>query len=79
MTPRWMAKALCQHFPTLPWIAEPQDRSARADAAMAVVCVACPVLAKCQQYADRPDVTSGFWAGADRTPTSAESDETGAA
>ena len=67
MIPAWMPDSLCQHFATLPWIAEPRDRSPAVEAAMRVVCLACPVRVACNEYAARPAITGGFWAGLDRT------------
>jgi hypothetical protein len=66
--PRWMRRALCVQFPTMPWVAEPHARSVAAERAMAVVCTACPVQVECASYAGSQRVTSGFWAGVDRTP-----------
>lgn len=79
MIPAWMRDALCRHFPTLLWIAEPGDRTEAAERAMSVVCRACPVSAKCQAYADRRAVTGGYWAGADRTVHPLDVDEDGVA
>lgn len=77
MSSDWMADAFCAHFPSLPWISEPEDRSPAAESAMAVVCLSCPVLAECRAYAGSPGITSGFWAGEDRTPV--DRDQSGAA
>lgn len=74
----WMDDAFCQHFPSLPWISEPEDRTAACEQAMAVVCSACPVFIECLTYAQDGEVTSGFWAGHDRTPDASE-DRSGAA
>lgn len=74
-----MREALCQHFPTLPWIAEPGDRSEAAERAMNVVCRTCPVHANCQAYAVRREITGGYWAGADRTVQRLDVDEDGVA
>ena len=79
MSASWRSAALCRHFPDLSWIVEPTDRTPSAEAAMAVVCLSCPVQVQCEMYADRWNVTSGFWAGKDRTPVSGARDETGAA
>ena len=64
----WRAGALCRAFPGLPWIVEPHDRSGAATRALEAVCAACPVLPDCGEYVDSRQITSGFWAGRDRTP-----------
>lgn len=79
MIPHWMLEALCQRFPALPWIAEPGDRSAAGEQAMNAVCGACPVRRECESYADRRSVTSGYWAGTDRSVDPLDLDEDGAA
>jgi hypothetical protein len=66
--PEWMERALCSAFPTMPWVLEPQERSVAAERAMGAVCVACPVNAQCSAYVESREVSSGFWAGCDRTP-----------
>ena len=68
MASTWRDAALCQRYPDLPWVWDP-DRVTTVDTAcMGVVCAACPVVFECGDYADCEDVTSGFWAGRDRTP-----------
>lgn len=67
MIPDWMHDSLCQHFSTPPWLADPGNRSHTVEVAMGVVCLACPVRAACDQYAVHPTITSGFWAGRDRS------------
>ena len=64
----WRARALCALFPDLPWIAEPDERDVASVRAMEAVCDACPVHRDCGAFADRYEVTAGFWAGKDRTP-----------
>jgi hypothetical protein len=64
----WMQDAACTTEPELPWISEPEDVRLGEEAAMAVVCEACPVRAACDRYADLADITGGFWAGHHRTP-----------
>ena len=61
--PPWMARALCSAFPTMPWVLEPQECSVAAERAMGAVCDA-----RCAAYVEAREVSSGFWAGCDRTP-----------
>lgn len=64
----WRDAALCRLFDNLPWI-EDADRVTPADTAcMGTVCAACPVVFECGDFAACEGVTSGFWAGRDRTP-----------
>lgn len=79
MSGNWRASALCALFPELPWIAEPQDRSEAAEAALRSVCGGCPVRLECTSYVERAGIVSGFWAGQDRTPASDVSRSGGAA
>ncbi len=65
-----MQQSVCATFPTMPWVVEPEQRSVGAERAMGVVCVACPVSQECAEYVERLAICSGFWAGADRTPSS---------
>jgi len=68
MRTTWRDAALCQTYPDLPWILDP-DRVTPVEVGwMEVVCAACPVSFECGDYADATGVTSGFWAGRDRTP-----------
>lgn len=66
--PAWMDRALCASFHSMPWIGEPEDRSTATTRAMAAVCSACPVEDECARYVEAGLITSGFWAGRDRTP-----------
>lgn len=75
----WPANSLCQHFPSLPWIAEPEDQLVSAVRAMTVVCLACPVTEQCARYVVEAEIVSGFWAGRDRTPTSVDRSHGGVA
>ena len=68
MTTTWREDALCQRFPDLPWIQDPPRATSVEIVCMEVVCAACPVVFECGDYADCEGVTSGFWAGRDRTP-----------
>ena len=77
--PAWMRRALCAAFPTLPWIAEPQQTSSKALEAMGLVCGICPVQVECRAFVEHTSVTSGFWAGADRSEPGRPVDEDGAA
>lgn len=67
--PTWMGRALCSSFPSLPWVVEPQDRSAATERTMGAVCVSCPVSRQCAAYVESREISSGFWAGVDRTPS----------
>ena len=71
--PTWMTRALCAVFPTLPWLAEPEDRSAAAERSLRTVCSLCPVASDCAAYVGRRHITSGYWASADRTPNEPQS------
>lgn len=62
----WRASALCRFFPGLPWIEEPERRTAIETCAMEAVCARCPVAVVCASYADRYGLSSGFWAGQER-------------
>lgn len=73
----WISRALCAHFSSLPWIAEPDQRGPAAERSMRLVCDICPALDECRTYVHTHMVTSGFWAGEDRTPV--ESDSAGGA
>jgi hypothetical protein len=64
----WQDDALCVNFPGMPWLAEPWDRAVTAERAMGAVCVACPVADSCAQFVAERGISSGFWAGMDRTP-----------
>lgn len=79
MSAPWQLDALCALFPDLPWLAEPEDRSRAAIAAMSTICAACPVRRSCEAYVDRANIVGGFWAGEDRTPLSNLSSSDGAA
>lgn len=79
MVPVWMSQALCDAFPTLPWIAEPQDCSTAASASMQLVCGLCPVRPDCIEYVDAQHIVSGFWAGEHRTEPAASMRSDGAA
>ncbi len=68
MAERWREQAWCATVPGLPWIAEPEDVSEAAGVAMAAVCAGCPVVFECADFVACEGVTSGFWAGTDRTP-----------
>lgn len=70
MATSWRDAALCQTYPDLPWILDPEDVTPVEVGCMEVVCAGCPVVFECGDYADCEGVTSGFWAGRDRTPTS---------
>ena len=65
----WMDRAACKSRPDLGWLAEPEDVGFGEEATMAVVCQRCPVLGRCGDYAERTEVTGGFWAGHHRTPS----------
>jgi hypothetical protein len=65
----WQDRGLCVSFPGMPWLAEPWDRAVTAERAMGVVCVACPVSRECAQFVAEHGISSGFWAGVDRTPS----------
>ena len=71
MTESWKPAGLCRTYPDLPWIADPRRVTPVDIARMEVVCAACPVVLECGDYADCEGITSGFWAGRDRTPATA--------
>ena len=77
--PVWMSQALCGAFPTLPWIADPQDCSTAARASMQLVCGLCPVRAHCAEYVASEHIVSGFWAGEHRSDPAASARSDGAA
>lgn len=63
---RWTGHGACLDAPGLPWV---DDAPSPVDvAAMAAVCVSCPVRLACASYAISAGVTAGFWAGQDRDP-----------
>ena len=67
----WMRHAACLRSPGLPWTldtAEVEMLPAVLVDLMRETCKACPVREACAAYADREDVTGGWWAGADRDP-----------
>lgn len=70
MNESWRLRALCRSFrySDLPWIAEPEDMSIGAVITMELVCAACPVRAACEAFVESHEITSGFYAGKDRTP-----------
>lgn len=68
MAVSWRAQAWCRLVPELPWIAEPEVVNDAELAAMSGVCAGCPVVFECMDYVACEGITSGFWAGADRTP-----------
>lgn len=68
MSIEWRDQALCLRFADLPWITDPQHRSISAVRAMEGVCGACPVILDCDDFARSHRITSGFYAGKDRTP-----------
>ena len=68
----WMTDAACVDRPSLPWLADhPSDVEKRA---MALVCGVCPVRPECADYVRAAEITAGFWAGRNRTRTSAGGD-----
>jgi hypothetical protein len=70
MTTTWRDAALCQTYPDLPWILDPEWVTPVEVGCMEVICAVCPVVFECGDFADCEGVTSGFWAGRDRTPAS---------
>ncbi len=72
MNPEWRLDALCLVFHDLPWIEEPDTRTANDEAAMAQVCAACPVASSCEAYVDEHAIRVGFWAGRAREPVTAD-------
>jgi hypothetical protein len=79
MSQDWRKAALCRHFPDLPWIAEPRDRSLAAEILLCRVCAACPVRTECWAYVELSGIVSGFWAGSDRAHAYEVSETGGAA
>jgi hypothetical protein len=67
----WRDLAWCRLVPGLPWIAESEDVPEAAAVAMAAVCARCPVVYECMESVGCEGITSGFWAGEDRTPRDA--------
>ncbi len=68
----WMTDAACIDRLALPWLEDhPSDAEKRA---MALACGVCPVRPECAEYVRAADVTAGFWAGRNRTRTSAGGD-----
>jgi hypothetical protein len=59
----WMADALCYEAAELPWIAEPEGVSPRAETAMRALCRGCPVLIECLSFVHFAHVNAGFWSG----------------
>lgn len=74
MTTTWREQALCRSQPSLPWISDPDRVTLVETSFMEVVCAACPVVFECGDYADCEGITSGFWAGRDRTPAATSLD-----
>ena len=63
----WMQDAACRWMPDLPWIAERGEGPVVLRDLMAQLCGACRVREACARFVIEGDVTSGFWAGRDRT------------
>ncbi len=59
----WMRDGACVRRADLPWTADGHQLRAAERLAMAAVCSACPVLARCDRFAAQAHVSAGFWAG----------------
>jgi hypothetical protein len=64
----WMDQAACNGHTDLGWMKGPEDTSLAEERAMAGHCARCPVRADCLIFAERLEVTAGFWAGHFWTP-----------
>lgn len=62
----WMRAGTCLGFGDLPWIADPEQTTARERVVMGSLCHDCPVVTDCAAYVTREKVTAGFWAGKNR-------------
>ena len=63
----WMRDAACRRIPDLPWIADRGEGPVVLRDLMDQVCAVCPVRRACARFVIEGDVTSGYWAGRDRT------------
>ena len=59
----WMRFAVCQAFPELPWLADPDQVTGAELTGMRGACRACGVLERCSAFALRAGISGGFWAG----------------
>ncbi len=65
----WMDLALCGRLAQqLSWVKDPDEVTRRELADMRATCDTCTVKASCRDFAEREDITSGFWAGEFRDP-----------
>lgn len=63
----WMQEAACRRMPDLPWTADRNEGPVVLRDLMKQVCSICPVRKACARFVIEGDVTSGYWAGHDRT------------